>query len=374
MAQESNEEIKCIGCGAGLQSQDKKKEGYVPSSALTNHENISNLYCQRCFRLRHYNDLMEVEWDEESFTQVLNEISENEALTVHIVDLFDIEGSLISGIERFSRDQPLIIVGNKTDLLPQSSKLNRIRQWFAEHLSYQGIRPDEVLVMSAHSEKDIQELLKVIEKYRKNKNVYFVGTTNVGKSTFVNGIIEFGTEEKEVITTSYFPGTTLGKIEIPLEDGGHLIDTPGIIQKHQTSYYLETKEMSKIVPKKRIKPKSFQLEEAQTLFIGGLGRLDIVDTEEKRQSFVVYTSNEIYIHRTKTDNAERIYETGVGDYLTPPLEQDHKIPELVSHTFKIKEKTDVTIAGLGWVTCEPGTTVAVWAPRGILVTARRAMI
>ena len=61
MAQESNEEIKCIGCGAGLQSQDKKKEGYVPSSALTNHENISNLYCQRCFRLRHYNYLMEVE-------------------------------------------------------------------------------------------------------------------------------------------------------------------------------------------------------------------------------------------------------------------------------------------------------------------------
>lgn len=373
MTQENNEEIRCIGCGATLQSEDKKKEGYVPSSALENKENISDLYCQRCFRLRHYNDLIEVEWDEDGFKQVLNEISEDRALTVHIVDLFDIEGSLISGIERFSKNQPLIIVGNKTDLLPQSSKLNRIRQWFAEYLAHQGIRPDEVLVMSAQREEDIQSLLKVIERYRGNKNVYFVGTTNVGKSTIVNGIVEYGTEEKEVITTSYFPGTTLGKIEIPLENGGDLIDTPGIIQKHQISYYLKPKEISETVPKKRIKPKTFQLEEGQTLFIGGLGRFDVVDAEE-RQSFVVYTSNEMNIHRTKTENAEGIYETGVGDYLTPPMDNVNDLPELASHTFKIKEKSDITIAGLGWVTCEPGTTVTAWAPRGILVTARQAMI
>ena len=55
-----------------------------------------------------------------------------------------------------------------------------------------------------------------------------VGVTNVGKSTLINAIIQEITGDKDIITTSRFPGTTLDKIEIPLDDGGHIYDTPGL--------------------------------------------------------------------------------------------------------------------------------------------------
>ena len=79
---------------------------------------------------------------------------------------------------------------------------------------------------------------------------------------------------QDVITTSQFPGTTLDKIEIPLDDGHFLIDTPGIIHRHQMAHYLGKKDLKIIAPQKEIKPKVYQLNAEQTLFLGGLARFD----------------------------------------------------------------------------------------------------
>ena len=62
----------------------------------------------------------------------------------------------------------------------------------------------------------MKETAAAIEEYREGKDVYIVGCTNVGKSTFINRIIKEVTGEGDVITTSHFPGTTLDMIEIPL--------------------------------------------------------------------------------------------------------------------------------------------------------------
>ena len=48
--------------------------------------------------------------------------------------------------------------------------------------------------------------------------MYIVGTTNVGKSTLINKLIEASVGEKDVVTTSRFPGTTLDMIDIPLDE------------------------------------------------------------------------------------------------------------------------------------------------------------
>ncbi len=114
------------------------------------------------------------------------------------------------------------------------------------------------------------ELLEKIEEYRDGRDVYIVGVTNVGKSTLINQIIKNTAGVQDVITTSQFPGTTLDKIEIPLDDGHFLIDTPGIIHRHQMAHYLGKKDLRIIAPLKEIKPKVYQLNEGQTLFLGGL--------------------------------------------------------------------------------------------------------
>ena len=85
-----------------------------------------------------------------------------------------------------------------------------------------GLKPVDVFLVSAAKGLFMKEVIEAIEHYREGKDVYIVGCTNVGKSTFINRILKEVTGEGDVITTSHFPGTTLDTIEIPLSDGKSL--------------------------------------------------------------------------------------------------------------------------------------------------------
>ena len=41
---------KCVGCGVELQNTDKNLQGYTPKPINTKED----MYCQRCFQLKHY--------------------------------------------------------------------------------------------------------------------------------------------------------------------------------------------------------------------------------------------------------------------------------------------------------------------------------
>lgn len=101
-------------------------------------------------------------------------------------------------------------------MLPKSLKRSRIKDWLRQEANKQGLRPIDVALTSASKGYEIDNLLELIDKYRKGRDVYVVGVTNVGKSTLINRIIKQQTGISELITTSRFPGTTLDKIEIPL--------------------------------------------------------------------------------------------------------------------------------------------------------------
>src|SRR6185437_823901 len=117
-------------------------------------------------------------------------------------------------------------------------KKNRLIHWMKKEARELGLMPIDVLLVSSTKGSHIQEALDKIEELRHGKDVYVVGCTNVGKSTFINKIIKDVAGEQDVITTSHFPGTTLDMIEIPLEDGKALIDTPGIINHHQMAHFV----------------------------------------------------------------------------------------------------------------------------------------
>lgn len=371
---DSSNLLQCIGCGAALQSEDEAKSGFIPQKTLEKAEEEA-VYCKRCFRLRHYNEVQDVELTDDDFLNMLHELNETNALIVNMVDIFDFNGSIISGIQRFAGNNPVIIVGNKVDLLPKSLKKSKMRQWLFEQSHLNGIKPEEVFLISALNREDIKELMEKLEKLRKGRDIYIVGTTNVGKSTLVNQIISIATDEDNVVTTSYFPGTTLGKIEIPLDDERVLVDTPGVIQSAQLSYYLEPEEIKIITPRKEIKPKTYQLNPGQTLFFAGLARFDYIKGEGK-QSFVTYLSNDLYIHRTKTEKADTLYETQLGELLAPPAKKNsNSLPELKRFEFTTTQPSDIVFSGLGWVAVDQtGTRVAGWAPKGVDVIMRKKLV
>lgn len=372
----NKEEVYCIGCGARLQSTEESKAGYVPSSVLKRESSeLQDVYCRRCFRLRHYNEVSDVELTDDDFLRMLNEISSKDALIVNLVDVFDFNGTIVSGMQRFAGDNPLIIVGNKIDLIPNVISHGKIRQWLTEQVQAVGLRPKEVTLVSALRSDSVKDLMEIINKERRGRDVYIVGSTNVGKSTLINQIINIATESKDVITTSYFPGTTLGSIEIPLDDGSNLIDTPGIVQRTNLTHYLTAKELKTAIPHREIKPNVYQLIEEQTVFIGGLARFDYVKGNGK-QTFVFYTSNELQLHRTKLENADELYERQLGKLLNPPTEDSaEEFPKLKEHQFMIDQPSDLVVSGLGWVSVhDTNTKVSMWAPEGVDVYVRKAMI
>lgn len=367
------EELFCIGCGAAIQTTDKKKPGFTPSSALEKGLDLGQVYCQRCFRLRHYNEISDVNISDDDFIKLLHEVGDSDALVVNVVDIFDFNGSVIPGLSRFVLGNDVLLVGNKKDILPKSVKDGKVTQWLMERAHEVGLRPVDVVLTSAQNKLTIKNLMEKIESHRKGRDVYVVGVTNVGKSTLINAIIQEITGDKDIITTSRFPGTTLDKIEIPLDDGSYLFDTPGIIHRHQMAHYLTAKNLKYISPKKEIKPKTYQLNPEQTLFLAGLGRFDFIEGE--RQGFTAFFENTLELHRTKLAGANTFYQKHVGSLLVPPSSKEKRdFPELIRHEFMIKEKTDVVFSGLGWIRVNEKAKIAAWAPKGVAVVLRKAII
>jgi len=345
-------DLRCIGCGAKIQTVDKTKVGFTPASSLekAGKNETEIIYCQRCFKLKNYNEVMDTDLTSDDFLKILQQIADTDALVVNIVDIFDFSGSIVTGLQRHIGGNDLIIAANKFDLLPKSVNKRKISHWMQRELNDIGMNPLDVALISAVKGHGIDVLMTMIEKHRKGRNVYIVGCTNVGKSTLINRIIKQFTDAKEnIITTSSIPGTTLDMIEIALDDKSSLIDTPGIINEHQLVHYIKPVELKIISPKKEIKPNVYQLNPEQTLFVGGVARIDFV--KGNRCSFVTHFSNDLKIHRTKLENANSLWERHAGDMLNPIIASNDEPNELKKHVYHIKnKKTDIVISGLGFIT------------------------
>lgn len=367
-------ERTCPGCGAVLQSIEPNKPGYLPEEKWEKEDAV----CLRCFKLKHYQEAVQVEMTGEDFYRILQSIGQREALILHLVDITDFHGTLLSGLNRILGHDRILIVVNKIDLLPQSVRLTRIKQWIRTQTREWGLRFLDIVMISGLKGVNLPELVEKIEGLREGKDVYVVGTTNVGKSTFINRLLkEYGEERSYLeITTSRIPGTTLGLIEIPLDENSSLYDTPGIIQPHQITHMLPLKDLKQVIPAKRINPRVYQLKPGQTIFIGGLARFDFVSGEP--QSFTLYLSNEIPVHRTKLERAEELYEKQKGKLLSPPDEEGLKmLPPMTVHSFRLTEgrREDIAIAGLGWVaSVGKRGSVNIHVPKGVSVYLRKRMI
>ncbi|SFA69789.1 hypothetical protein SAMN04488072_10185 [Lentibacillus halodurans] len=366
------EEIICQGCGVHIQTSFPDRAGYTPNAALDK----ETILCKRCFRLKHYNEIQDVSMSDDDFLKMVSQIRDKEGLVVHLVDIFDVDGTLVKSLSRIVGHKPVILAANKMDLLPKSTNRNKLIKWLRTTVKEAGISVEGVYLISSVKGHGMSDLTQAIDDHRNEKDVYIVGTTNVGKSTFINKLIQKTTGTENVITTSYFPGTTLGFIEIPLDDqNAALIDTPGIVNRKQIAHYISDNDLKIVTPKKEIKPRVYQLNNQQTLYFGGLARMDF--NKGERQSFVCYFSNELSIHRTKLKNADHLLNEHRGGLLSPPDDETlRRIPELTEHTYRLEyEKMDIVFPGLGWVTVPGGNvTVTAHSPKGVHVSLRKSFI
>lgn len=365
--------VRCSGCGVHLQTENSELPGFIPEKALDREPVI----CQRCFRIKNYNESSSVTVDQDEFLALLSKIGDKDALVIHIVDLFDFDGSIISGLQRFVGNNPVLLAVNKTDLLPKVTNWNKVRNWVQKQAKEQGLRTVDVVLCSAKQNQGFDRLLELVGTYREDRDVYVVGGTNVGKSTLINRLIRDYSDLEQELTTSRYPGTTLDMVNIPLDDGKYIIDTPGIVYPWRFSEIVSRKDLAAIMPEKSLKPAVYQLNSGQTLFFGGMARFDFVEGD--RQSFTCFISTALDIHRTKLERADDLYRDHLGELLSPPTREDAaEMAEWTRHEFRIKRgsQSDVFISGLGWIKVngDIGALVAVHAPKGIRVQIRPSLI
>ncbi|MFD0674086.1 ribosome biogenesis GTPase YqeH [Cohnella sp. GCM10027633] len=364
---------RCAGCGIALQGDSQQSPGFVPAASIDKEGAI----CQRCFRIKHYNEASSVTVDQDEFLKLLGSIASTESLVVHIVDLFDFEGSLISGLQRFVGNNPVLLVVNKIDLLPRVTNWNRMRNWVQKQARENGLKVADVVLCSARRNIGFDRVVEAVTALRGKRDVYVVGATNVGKSTLINRLISDYSDLKRELTVSRYPGTTLDAVHIPLDDGHSIIDTPGIVYASRLTELVLRKDLGTIMPDKPLKPMTYQLNAKQTLFFGAMARFDFVEGD--RQSFTAFVSGGLNIHRTKMERADELYAEHKGTMLSPPELADlDALPAWTRHRLRIQpgKAQDIFVSGLGWIQANgtSGATVDVYAPRGVKVMLRDCIL
>lgn len=331
---------KCIGCGVELQDNNVLLEGYT--------HDLSNDLCRRCFRMKNYGEYEFITKSNSEYIQVLKNIGTKKSLVLYIVDLISIPYDL-SKIKEYLIHNDIILVLNKKDALPLSIKEEKIIEYFKK----QNLGFIDTIIISASKNYNIDKLMKLIKKHRTNQNVYVVGNTNAGKSTLINKIINNYTEEdKEFITISPMPSTTLNEIQIKVLDF-YLIDTPGLVDEGNVLNYVTEKQVKKISPKKEIKPRTYQIKKGHAIMIDDIFRIDYVEGD--KNSFTFYISNEIPIKRIN----------GLKhNYLKENQEEE----------LKLDFNQDIVINGLGFIKIIYSGTVKIYRKVGINVFTRNSLI
>ena len=331
-------EKKCLGCGIVLQSTNPDKVGYTPKSSAK--------YCERCFRLKNYNEYQLVTNNNSEYIELLEAVGKTNDLVVYVTDLLNLEKDF--NMIRDIIPNKMILVLNKKDVLPRSVKEDKLIEYFKNY----NIFFDEIITVSTKNNFNMDYLLKRIKYFQTTKNVYVVGRTNAGKSSLINSIIRNYSESGDNLTQSPLPSTTLNTVSINLNDHLTLIDTPGLIDSGSIINNLDVDMVKKISPKKEIKPRTYQLKEGQGIIREDLVRIDYVEGE--KNSFTVFVSNELKVARISSNN--------------------DKLKELNKSTYEVKYSNDIVINGLGFIKVISKGKIDIYINKDVEVFFRKSLI
>lgn len=330
----------CSGCGIKLQTQSEEEDGYTV--------NINNDLCKRCFRLKHYGEYELTTKSQEEFRTITKEIGKKRSLVLYVVDILSIPQNIIE-IKKDLVNNDVILVLNKKDVLPSSVTDSKILEYF--NTIGEEVFIDKI-VISASKGYNIGTLAKLIKDYRKYKEVFIVGSTNAGKSTLINELIDYYKVDENEITISNMPNTTLEEIKIPVKNF-YLVDTPGLVDERNILNRLDDTAIKKLVSKKAIKPKTYQIKKGQAILVEDFLRIDYKEGE--RNSFTVFMSNNLNIRRINGKRHNNLKELGVNEI------------ELGYHE-------DIVINGLGFVKTILAGKVDVYVDKDVEVFKRKSLI
>ncbi|KAK9914025.1 hypothetical protein M0R45_037824 [Rubus argutus] len=388
----------CYGCGAPLQTSEPDAPGYSDPDTYAlkkKHHQLRTVICGRCKLLSHGHMITAVGGNggysggkqfimAEQLREKLSHLRYERALIVKLVDIVDFNGSFLARVRDLAGANPIILVITKVDLLPKGTDFNCIGDWVVEATVKKKLNVMSVHLTSSKSLVGVAGVASEIQKEKKGRDVYVLGSANVGKSAFISALLKLMAEKDPVAASaqkykpiqSAVPGTTLGPIQInAFLGGGKLYDTPGVHLHHRQAAVVHSEDLPSLAPQSRLRGQSLPVSSrigttgkdnsnglnGYSIFWGGLVRVDVLKVlPETRLTF--YGPKSLQIHMVPTDEADEFYQKQVGVLLTPPtgkqradewrgLESERQLQIKVEDVQR--PACDVAVSGLGWISIEP---------------------
>ena len=254
--------IKCKGCGIILQSDDKKTIGYTPD--------IKNELCQRCFKLKNYNTLINngINIDNDKLIKKINSLN---VYVLFLVDFLNIDSEAMDLYKKINVNKTLVIT--KEDIIPK----NIIKDRLIKNIKDIYEISEDIILTSTRFTKNISNIEFICLK---EKKVLFAGYTNAGKSSLINKMV--GSD----ITVSSRENTTQDFIKLNV-DGVTIYDAPGFMSNTKRD----------VVSKNIIKPKTYQLPSKHYLEFNKI-KLNVSEDS----NITLYLPDEVIINRRREKN------------------------------------------------------------------------
>lgn len=440
--------VPCGGCGALLHCKDHSIPGYLPKElfAKRSTKELKSLICQRCHFLKEFNVALDVSVSPEEYPKIISCIKEKRALAILMVDMLDFPCSIWPGmLDIIGTKRPVIIVGNKVDLIPgdHMGYLDHWKETLVSYVQKMGIDKSNikhVSLISAHTGFGVEDLITQLhELWEYKSDVFLIGCTNVGKSTLFNRLLQSDfckTQAMDLVqraTTSIWPGTTLNLLKFPVlrpegwrlamrrqrlfseknkflkekklqkeqfsrkrmyhmpsfmqyvgktfaqkfdanqpqdmytigkeekdligidendneyAKGRWCFDTPGVMHPDQILNILTTEELAKVIPRAAIVPRFFLIKPGRSLFLAGLGRIDLLSASHDNSARVaVFSSYHLPVTIVQTEEAEDVYKQLLGtELMAVPCGGPQRLAEWPG----LQATEPIQVKGLGWEEC-----------------------
>lgn len=229
----------CVGCGANFHCKNPSLPGFLPVELFVKLETkkwLEENLCRRCYLLKKHNFLLNVNVCNVDYRSLMRHLRlKQEALILLVVDMTDLPFSIFPDLPDIIGDKkPMIIVGNKVDLLPpdkRSGYLKHFRQALFDSVTSAGFSDRfNVLhtgLISAKTGFGVEDLitnihLKWCSRGHLRSDIYLLGCTNAGKSTLFNTFLQSDlckVRAMDIVdraTTSIWPGTTISLLKFPV--------------------------------------------------------------------------------------------------------------------------------------------------------------
>lgn len=389
----------CVMCALNACEQ-------VPAHVCITTVRRAEVTCARCYSLRNYgrvkNEAAEILMPSFDFGRVvgdrLKRLGPGGAVVLLLVDVVDFDGSFpVDAVDILhpyvvNETVDVLLVATKVDLLPTQCTRTRVSSFARRRAKTYGLqRASGVHLVSAHTGMGINILSEQLAQLlNEGREVWVVGAQNAGKSSLINRLSKRhggpGHDEGGPLA-SHLPGTTLGVVKLAnlLPSGSDVYDTPGLLQPFQVASRLNGDEARMVLPRSRLKPRTYRAELGSTIHIGGLARIDVLDGPQRTLYLTVWASGDVPLHyMTKTDKADSFFDKHAGEKLTPPLgaQRVRQLGEWGSRLVNVygddwtRSARDISIGGLGWVGVgvNGNASFRVWTHEGVLVETREALV